>query len=73
MNDFPAAQPKRLTRSEDKWIGGVCAGLARYFGLDPAIVRVLFVASMLLPGPQVLIYVILWFVMPAARSGDGLV
>ena len=61
-------QPKRLARSEDRWIGGVCAGVADYFGLDPTLVRVLFVASMLLPGPQVLIYVILWFVMPDARS-----
>ena len=42
----------------------MAGGLANYFGLDPALVRVLFVASLLLPGPQVLIYVILWFVMP---------
>lgn len=61
-------QPKRLTRSEDRWIGGVCGGLADYFGLDPVLVRVLFVASLLLPGPQVLLYVILWFVMPDARA-----
>ncbi|MGN0100261.1 PspC domain-containing protein [Dietzia sp. CH92] len=64
----PASQPKRLTRSEDRWIGGVAGGLADYFGLDPALVRVLFVASMLLPGPQLLIYVILWFVMPDSRA-----
>lgn len=62
------AQPKRLTRSEDRWIGGVCGGVADYFGLDVTLVRVLFVASMLLPGPQVLIYVILWFVMPDVRA-----
>ncbi|AWH97145.1 PspC domain-containing protein [Dietzia psychralcaliphila] len=59
---------KRLTRSEDRWVGGVCGGLADYFGLDPVLVRVLFVASMLLPGPQVLLYVILWFVMPDVRA-----
>ena len=63
-----ASQPKRLTRSEDRWIGGVCGGLADDFGLDTALVRVLFVASLLLPGPQLLIYVILWFVMPDARA-----
>lgn len=62
------SQPKRLTRSEDRWVAGVCGGLADYFGLDPALVRVLFVASVLLPGPQLLIYVILWFVMPDARA-----
>ncbi|EFV92676.1 phage shock protein C, PspC [Dietzia cinnamea P4] len=68
MTYEPASQPKRLTRSEDRWIGGVCGGLADYFGLDPALVRVLFVASLLLPGPQLLIYVILWFVMPGSRA-----
>ncbi|MBB1032027.1 PspC domain-containing protein [Dietzia sp. SLG310A2-38A2] len=62
------SQPKRLARSEDRWIGGVCGGLADYFGLDPVLVRVLFVASLLLPGPQVLLYVILWFVMPDVRA-----
>ncbi|MBB1020051.1 PspC domain-containing protein [Dietzia sp. E1] len=68
MTYEPASQPKRLTRSEDRWIGGVCGGLADYFGLGPALVRVLFVASLLLPGPQLLIYVILWFVMPDSRA-----
>lgn len=68
MTHEPASRPKRLTRSEDRWIGGVCGGLADDFGLDPALVRVLFVASLLLPGPQLLIYVILWFVMPDARA-----
>ena len=64
MTSFPASQPKRLARSEDRWIGGVAGGLADYFGLDPVLVRVLFVASMLLPGPQVLLYLILWLVIP---------
>lgn len=68
MTHEPASQPKRLTRSEDRWIGGVCGGLADHFGLDPALVRVLFVVSLLLPGPQLLIYAILWFVMPDARA-----
>lgn len=59
---------KRLTRSEDRWLGGVAGGVADYFGLDSTLVRVLFIASCLLPGPQVLLYVILWFVMPDGRS-----
>ena len=63
MTSFPSSQPKRLARSEDRWIGGVAGGLADYFGLDPVLVRVLFVASMLLPGPQVLLYLILWLVI----------
>ena len=64
MTSFPTSQPKRLARSEDRWIGGVAGGLADYFGLDPVLVRVLFVASMLLPGPQVLLYLILWLAIP---------
>ena len=64
MSNIPSSQPKRLTRSQDRWIGGVAGGVAEYFGLDPMLVRVLFIASLLLPGPQVLLYVILWFVMP---------
>ena len=47
-----------------KIIAGVAAGLARRFNLSPTLVRVLFVASMLLPGPQILAYLALWIVMP---------
>ncbi len=68
MDSNSAAPTRRLARSSDRWVGGVCGGLARYFGVDPALVRVLFVASLLLPGPQLLLYVILWFVIPDART-----
>ena len=55
----------RLTRPRgDRWIAGVCGGLARRFGLSPGVVRLLFVISCLLPGPQILIYLILWALMP---------
>ena len=46
-------------------IAGVCAALARRFGMSPRVVRVLFVLSCLLPGPQILAYVVLWIVLPA--------
>ena len=46
-------------------IAGVCAALARRFGMSPRLVRLLFVLSCLLPGPQILIYVVLWIVLPA--------
>jgi len=45
-------------------IAGVCAGLARRFNISPTLVRVLFVLSVLLPGPQVVVYIILWILMP---------
>ncbi len=46
-------------------IAGVCAGLARRFNLSPALVRILFVLSVFLPGPQVVIYIALWILMPS--------
>jgi phage shock protein PspC (stress-responsive transcriptional regulator) len=45
-------------------IAGVCAGLAERFGMGAGTVRVLFVLSCLLPGPQFLIYLALWLIMP---------
>ena len=45
-------------------IAGVCAGLARRFGWDVSLVRVLAVLSVLLPGPQVIIYLVMWLVVP---------
>lgn len=61
----PITTRKRLTRStQDKWIAGVCGGLAQYLGWSPAVVRLLFVLSCLLPGPQFVLYIILWVVIP---------
>ena len=46
-------------------LAGVCAGLARRFGMSAGVVRLLFVLSIVLPGPQVLLYVALWVLMPS--------
>ena len=55
----------RLVRPrDDRWIAGVCAGLARRFGWNANVVRLLFVLSLLLPGPQFLVYLVLWVIMP---------
>jgi phage shock protein PspC (stress-responsive transcriptional regulator) len=55
----------RLVRPRDgRMIGGVCAGLARRFGTTSTIMRLIFVASCLLPGPQFLIYIALWILLP---------
>ena len=60
--------PRRLVRPRDnRWIAGVCAALARRFGLRPGVVRLLFVVSCLLPGPQFLIYLMLWVILPNER------
>ena len=53
---------------EGRMIGGVCAGLARRFGLDPWLTRLLFVLILLaIPGSQILIYPILWILMPSEQ------
>ena len=54
-----------LVRARDgRWLGGVCLGIARRYGVDPVLVRVVTLASLLLPGPQVLAYAALWVLMP---------
>lgn len=54
-----------LTRPrEDKVIAGVCAGIAKRYGWDANAVRLVFVLSCLLPGPQFVVYLVLWVLMP---------
>ena len=61
--------PKRLMRSSrDKKIGGVCAGLADYFDLDPTLVRVLWLLAVFCAGTGFLVYLILWIVLPLAAA-----
>ncbi|OJF12558.1 PspC domain-containing protein [Couchioplanes caeruleus] len=56
---------RRLARPrDDRWIAGVCAGLARRFGIGSGTMRLIFIVSCLLPGPQFLIYLILWVMLP---------
>jgi phage shock protein C len=71
MDDIRSAFARQgLVRSSDSGIlGGVCAGLGRRLGLTPWIARLLFVALlMVLPGSQLLVYPVLWFLMPADDS-----
>lgn len=56
---------KKLYRDElRKKVGGVCAGLADYFGVDVSIIRVIFLVTFILKGFGGLLYVILWIVLP---------
>ncbi|ADK28617.2 PspC domain-containing protein [Corynebacterium pseudotuberculosis] len=56
---------RRLSRSNtQKWVGGVLSGIGETYGINITLLRILFVASILLPGPQVLLYIIAWFIMP---------
>lgn len=62
-----------LTRLRDgRLLGGVCAGLGRRLGLDPWPARLLFVLVLLVvPGCQLLVYPILWLLMPALAPGEA--
>lgn len=66
--------PKKLFRDPDnKYIGGVCGGLGAYFVIDPTWIRVIFLLTLFLGGGGLIVYVILWIVMPKARTmGDRL-
>ncbi len=57
---------KKLTRSNDRMVAGVAAGLAEYFDIDPVIVRLIFVTLTLLGGPGLILYIIMWIIMPEA-------
>ncbi|PRH77804.1 PspC domain-containing protein [Streptomyces solincola] len=59
-----------LARPRDgRMIGGVCAALARRFGTSATTMRVIFVVSCLLPGPQFLLYIALWLLLPNQKPG----
>ena len=57
--------PRLVRPRSGRRIGGVCAGLARRFGMSPTGVRLIFVLSCLLPGPQIVIYLALWVLVPS--------
>jgi phage shock protein C len=68
MNDVQQRFARQgLVRPQgDRLIAGVCAGLGRRFGMGPWTARLLFVLIlMVLPGSQILIYPILWILMPS--------
>jgi phage shock protein PspC (stress-responsive transcriptional regulator) len=61
--DTPA--PRRLVRArDDRYLGGVCSGLGRYFDLSPAIYRIAFVALAFAGGTGILVYIAAWAVIP---------
>jgi phage shock protein PspC (stress-responsive transcriptional regulator)/predicted membrane protein len=69
----PVAEPRRLERSrEGRWLGGVCAGLGRYFNLSPMIYRIAFIALALAGGTGILLYVAAWLVIPDDGVEDSI-
>ena len=64
----PYTAPRRLVRSrDDRWIGGVCGGVARYAGIDANLVRLLVVLGTVLGfGSLLVVYLVAWLLMPEA-------
>lgn len=60
---------RRLYRdSDDKVVGGVCSGIAAYFGLDPVVIRLAFAAGFFLFGSGIILYILLMVVIPKATT-----
>ncbi|MDO5628397.1 MAG: PspC domain-containing protein [Mobilicoccus sp.] len=65
-----ALAQRGITRSDDgRWFGGVCAGLAKLFGVDVMPVRILvLIALVVLPGSPLVLYPIAWILMPSENA-----
>jgi phage shock protein C len=64
------AQTRKLYRSRtNRKLAGVCGGLAQYFITDATLIRVLFVVLALLGGPGLVIYLLMWIIVPEESSG----
>jgi phage shock protein PspC (stress-responsive transcriptional regulator) len=67
-----AGEPRRLYRSRrERLLGGVCGGLAEYFGIDPLIVRIIAVALVFAGGAGFLAYAAAWLLVPDAEAVEG--
>ena len=70
----PATAPRPVLRRsrDDRVIAGVCGGLGRYFGIDPVILRLVFVVLLLAGGSGILLYGVGWLAIPEEQPGDEL-
>ena len=73
MSDGTGAEPRVLRRSrDDRVIGGVCAGLGRYLGIDPVLLRIAFVVLAIAGGGGVILYIVGWILIPEEKPGEVL-
>ncbi|MBT8159069.1 MULTISPECIES: PspC domain-containing protein [Arthrobacter] len=61
---FSIVRSMGLTRGPQRWLGGVCGGIAAKFNIDVAYVRIGYLIFCLLPGPAIGIYVVAWLLLP---------
>ena len=62
---------KRLTKSRDKKLWGVCGGIAEYFDMDPTVVRIIWLIAVLGAGTGLLAYIIAALLMPDPDSNTN--
>jgi phage shock protein C len=67
-NSAPVPVKRLMRSSRDKKLGGVCAGLAEYFDVDPTLIRVVWLIALFCGGVGLLLYIILWIVLPLAPT-----
>jgi len=60
-------EQKTLFRTKDSMIAGVCGGIAEYFGMDKSVVRIIFVLLVLAGFSGLLVYLIMWLVVPLEK------
>lgn len=66
-----SAPRRRMAKSRDRWLSGVAAGIAEYFNVDPALVRLLFIVAVILGfGSGILVYILLAILMPEPGYQD---
>ena len=58
-----------MRSTNDRKLAGVCAGVADYFDMDPTLVRILWALATLIPGPNVLAYIIIWIAADEGPTG----
>ena len=68
-SDTSRSSTSRFYRDpEGRILGGVCSGIAAYFALDPMIIRIIFAALVLAGGFGIVLYLVLWIVLPEAKT-----
>ena len=66
MNQTPQPYKKLYRSRKERVIAGVCGGLGEYFNLDPTWIRLIFILMFFLGGCTLLLYVIMWLIVPLA-------
>ncbi|WP_427173708.1 PspC domain-containing protein [Arthrobacter sp. 92] len=65
---FSAIRSAGVTRGPDRWIGGVCGGIAAKLGVPPNAARIVLLVLALLPGPAVVFYLAAWILLPDSAT-----